>query len=144
MRSLRLLVTFAICVSAFTLHAAESNEGTSARKAANDVAGAFGNEGFKTRDGFWSGIIQLHGQAVVAVNLYAGNEYWFSVGANEKAKKIGVEVFDETGQRMPTEQYSASEKAAAGFSPTSSGQYFVALSLVEGEAAECCLIYSYK
>lgn len=142
MSSLRLLVTLAVCFSALTVHAAETNDETSARKAATDVAGAFANEGFKTRDGFWIGVIQLHGQAVVAVNLYAGNQYWFSAGANGRAKKIGVDVFDETGQRMATEPYSAGEKAAAGFSPTNSGQYFVAVSLVEGEAAECCLVYS--
>ena len=34
--------------------------------------------------------------------------------------------------------------AAAGFSPTTSGQYFVAVSLVEGEPSTVCLVYSYK
>ena len=36
------------------------------------------------------------------------------------------------------------ERASAGFSPTTSGQYFVAVSLVEGEPSTVCLVYSYK
>ena len=37
---------------------------------------------------------------MVAVNLYAGNQYWFSVGANEAAKKFTVRVYDESGKPM--------------------------------------------
>ena len=104
-----------------------------ARKAALDVAGAFTNDGFKMRDGHWCGTIKPHEPALIAVNLYAGNQYWFSVGATEQAKK-----------QVTTEPYDAGEKAAAGFSPTNSGQYFVAVDLVEGQEGSFCLVYSYK
>ena len=67
-----------------------------ARKDALDVAGAFSNDGFKIRDGHWCGVVKPHDHALVAVNLYAGNQYWFSVGATEPAKKIAVSVYDET------------------------------------------------
>jgi hypothetical protein len=78
------------------------------------------------------------------VNLYAGNQYWFSVGATEPVKKIEVSVYDESGKRVTTETYNAEEKAAAGFSPTNSGQYFVSVDLIEGEQGSFCLVYSYK
>ncbi len=45
---------------------------------------------------------------------------------------------------MTTETYSNGEKAAAGFSPASSGQYYVAVDLLEGEPGTFCLVYSYK
>ena len=80
--------------------------------------------------------------ALVAVNLFAGNQYWFSAAA--KAKKISVEVYDEGGKPMVTEPYNSGDKAAAGFSPTSSGQYFISLGLLEGEPTTFCLVYSYK
>ena len=115
-----------------------------ARKDALDVAAAFSNDGFKIRDGHWCGIVKPHDHSLVAVNLYAGNQYWFSVGATEPAKKIAVTVYDETGKQVTTEEYNAGEKAAAGFSPTNSGQYFVSIDLVEGEAGSFCLVYSYK
>ena len=83
-------------------------------------------------------------RALIAVNLYSGNHYWFSVGANEQAKKLAVAVYDETGQQVTTESYNAGEKAAAGFSPTNSGQYFVSVGLVEGEESSVCFLYSYK
>ncbi len=62
-----------------------------------ELAGAFSNDGFKLRDGHWSGTLAPDESKLIAVNLYAGNEYWFSAGATEKAKKLAVDVFDETG-----------------------------------------------
>lgn len=134
-----------ITLTAMTaLAAPESDSEVNARKAALDLAGAFTNEGFKMRDGHWSGTIKPKEHALIAVNLYAGNQYWFSVGATEPAKKISVNLYDETGKLLQTEAYSEGEKAAAGFSPTSSGQYYVLVDLVEGDASSVCLVYSYK
>ena len=124
--------------------APESDSEVNARKAALDLAGAFTNEGFKMRDGHWSGTIKPKEHALIAVNLYAGNQYWFSVGATEPAKKIGINVYDETGKLMQSESYSEAEKAAAGFSPTGSGQYYILVDLLEGDAGSVCLVYSYK
>ena len=123
---------------------AQTNTEVEARKAALDLASAFTNEGFKIRDGHWCGTIKPHDHALIVVNLYAGNQYWFSAGATEQAKKIAVSVYDESGKQITTEGYNAGEKAAAGFSPTNSGQYFVSVDLVEGQEGSCCLVYSYK
>jgi len=115
-----------------------------ARRDALDVAAAFSNDGFKVRDGHWCGVVKPHDHALVAVNLYAGNQYWFSVGATEPAKKIAVSVYDETGKKVTTESYDNGEKAAAGFAPPSSGEYLVSVDLLEGEQSSFCLVYSYK
>ncbi|HEU0275850.1 MAG TPA: hypothetical protein VFQ83_15115 [Candidatus Udaeobacter sp.] len=115
-----------------------------ARKDALDVAAAFSNDGFKIRDGHWCGTVKPHEHSLVAVNLYAGNQYWFSAGATEPAKKIAVSVYDETGKQVTADNYDNGEKAAAGFAPTNSGEYFVAVDLLEGEPGTFCLVYSYK
>jgi len=138
-----------ILLSLFVLFAsvivrAETDAEVQARKDALDVAGAFSNEGFKIRDGHWCGIVKPHDHSLIAVNLYTGNQYWFSAGATEPAKKIAVSVYDETGKQVKTEGYSNGEKAAAGFSPENSGQYFVSIDLIEGEEGSFCLVYSYK
>jgi len=140
---------FPIFLSIFVLAAntsapAQTNTEVEARKSALDLAGAFTNDGFKIRDGHWCGTIKPHDHALIAVNLYAGNQYWFSAGATEEAKKIAVSVYDEGGKQVTTEGYNAGEKAAAGFSPTNSGQYFVSVDLVEGQEGSFCLVYSYK
>jgi hypothetical protein len=96
------------------------------------------------RDGHWTGTLKSKEPALIAVNLYAGNQYWFSVGALEPAKKIDVSVYDETGRQVTTESYNEGERAAAGFSPTSSGQYYISVSLLEGADSSYCLVYSYK
>ena len=124
---------------------AENDQEVEAHKVALDTAGAFSNDGFKIRDGHWAGQIKPHDRALIAVNLYAGNQYWFSIGAGERAKKIDVDLYDETGKKVVAESYnSGGAKAAAGFSPTSSGQYFVSVGLLEGEPSTFCLVYSYK
>jgi hypothetical protein len=123
---------------------AETDAEVRARKDALDVAGAFSNDGFKVRDGHWCGVVKPRDHSLVAVNLYAGNQYWFSAAAAEPEKKIAVSVYDETGKQMTIESYNNGEKAAAGFTPPNSGQYFVSVDLVEGEGSSFCLVYSYK
>jgi hypothetical protein len=140
-----LFLAGAALTAAAALAWAETDDEVEAHKQVLDLTGAFQNEGFKLRDGHWSGQLKPKDRAVVAVNLYAGNQYWFSAAAaNDKAKKIAVDVYDESGKPMTTENYNEGERASAGFSPTTSGQYFVAVSLVEGEPSTVCLVYSYK
>ena len=141
----RSLILLSIFLFAASLSArAETDSEVEARKTALDLAGAFTNDGFKMRDGHWCGTIKPHELALIAVNLYAGNQYWFSVSAIDPAKKIAVNLYDEAGKQVVTENYNSGEKAAAGFSPTNSGQYFVSIDLVEGAASSFCLVYSYK
>ena len=142
-RRIGVLLGLVLCVALPSLRA-ETDEEVEAHRLVLDLTGAFSNEGFKLRDGHWAGQIKPTERAVVAVNLYAGNQYWFSTAANTKAKKISVEVYDETGKPMTTESFNEGERASAGFSPTISGQYFVAVSLLEGEPTTFCLVYSYK
>ena len=123
---------------------ADTDAEVDARKNALDVAGAFTNDGFKLRDGHWCGTLMAQDHALIAVNLYAGNQYWFAVGTADPAKKIAVNIYDETGRLLTTEHYEGGDRAAAGFSPNDSGQYFVSVDLVEGGSSSFCLIYSYK
>ncbi len=79
-RCAQLIVGFCLLAAALSLRA-QSDAEVQARKEALDVAGAFSNEGFKIRDGHWCGALKPHDHALVAVNLYSGNQYWFSAGA---------------------------------------------------------------
>jgi hypothetical protein len=126
------------------LASAETDAEINARKNALDVAGAFTNDGFKLRDGHWCGTLKPADRSLIAVNLFAGNQYWFSVGTTDPAKKIAVNVYDETGKLLTTEHYDGGDRAAAGYSPSDSGQYFVSIDLLNGAASSFCLIYSYK
>ena len=124
---------------------AQTDDEVEAHRQALDLTGAYTNDGFKLRDGHWAGKIKPAERAVIAVNLYAGNQYWFSVAAaNDKAKKIAIDIYDEGGKPMTSESYNEGERASAGFSPVNSGQYFVAVSLIEGDPSTVCLVYSYK
>ncbi|HEY2124323.1 MAG TPA: hypothetical protein VGG94_02570 [Chthoniobacterales bacterium] len=123
---------------------AESDKEVEAHKAVLDLSGAFTNDGFKIRDGHWSGALKSGEHVLVAVNLYAGNQYWFAVASVEPAKKVEVAVYDEAGKLVTTEGYSEGERAAAGFSPANSGQYYISVGLLEGGESSFCLVYCYK
>jgi len=140
---LPIFVSMCVLRTSFVLRADTDGE-VNARKDALELAGAFANDGFKIRDGHWCGVLKPHDHALIAVNLYTGNQYWFSVGTVEPVKKVAIGVFDETGKPVTTESYSNEEKAAAGFAPENSGQYFVTVDLVEGQEGSFCLVYSYK
>jgi hypothetical protein len=136
------LFIFALSASA-VLHA-DTDAEVNARKDALELAGAFANDGFMIRDGYSCGVLKPHDHALIAVNLYAGNQYWFSVGTVEPLKKVAVSLYDETGKQMTTENFSNGDKAAAGFAPENSGQYFVSVDSVEDQEGTFCLVYSYK
>jgi hypothetical protein len=137
-----LLATALVLGPAFA--AEESDDQVNARNVALRLAGAFSNDGFKLRDGHWMGSF-APGKAVIhQVNLFAGNEYWFSLGAMDKAKKVSVSVFDEAGKPVAYEPYQDGASAAAGFSPAVSGPYLIKVELLDGAPAAFCLLYSYK
>ena len=137
-----LIAATALAMAPFCL--AETDSEVEARKVALDLAGAFANDGFKVRDGHWTGSVKKGDRALVAVNLYAGNEYWFSVAAASKGQKVALDLYDENGQPVPTEDFVQDERAAAGYSPTISGQYFVSIAAPEADSGTVCLVYSYK
>lgn len=138
------LLTLAAALSARAENAAPAETDVSARSKALELAGAFSNDGYKIRDGFWAGEIEPDRPQFLEVNLFAGNEYWFSAAATPPARKIAVAVFDENGQPVDFQTYEDGPVAAAGFAPESSGRFFVRLSAVEGEKSQFCLLYSYK
>ncbi len=121
-----------------------TDEEVAARQVALEVAGAFQNDGFKIRDGVCTGRLEKDVPKVIQVNLFAGNEYWLVLGAVAPAKKVQISVFDETGQPVETEPYQGDAASAAGFSPGVSGPYYVKVTLLEGDPAAFCMLYSYK
>ncbi len=124
---------------------AENDGQVAAREIALEMAGAFTNDGYKIRDGHWAGQLKLKTPQIVTVNLYAGNQYYFSLGSTDKAKKVSVTVYDETGKQVGDEIFFQDRfRAAAGVSPVASGPHYVSVELLEGEPTDFCLLYSYK
>ena len=122
----------------------DSRERTTSRSKVLELAGAFANDGYKIRDGYWSGVLEPGKPQILEVNLFAGNAYWFCAAAMAPARKVSVTLFDENGRPVEGEVFQDGSTAAAGLLPDASGRYFVRLELVEGDKAEFCLVYSYK
>ncbi len=137
------LLLFIIAAS-FVGHAATEDDIVAARADVLELAGAWSNDGFKIRDGYWGGDLFPGEPKVVQVNLFAGNHYWFSVAAHARAKAVSIGVFDETGKPVAVEPFADGVRAAARFSPKVSGPYYIQVSAKEGPRSAFCLVYSYK
>jgi hypothetical protein len=145
---LRVFSVAALSTAAFAQDPAPSppSEGSdvSARSKALELAGAFSNDGYKIRDGYWPGEIEPNRAQFLEVNLFAGNEYWFSGAVNSPGRKIAVSVLNEEGKPVEYQTYEDGQVAAAGFVPEVSGRYFIKMVLLEGDKSQFCLLYSYK
>jgi len=152
----RAFFTLLVATGCFALHAApepspapkpaadSSGAEALARSSALELAGAFSNDGYKIRDGFYFGELAPGKSVVVEVNLFAGNEYWFCAAANAPARKLGVKVYDEKGALVEQQYYAEGAKAASGIVAAESGRYLVKVTLAEGEKSPVCFIYCYK
>ena len=123
---------------------AQSDSEVAARAAALELAGAFANDGFKTRDGNYLGKLEQGKDTVVSLNLYAGNDYWLCLASSADKARVSITVFDETGKLLEAELFEDGSRAAAAVSPAVSGPYFVRLRLAEGDPASFCFLYTYK
>jgi hypothetical protein len=103
---------------------------------------ALSNEGFKARDGFWSGRLSSGRSARFAVNLFAGNGYWFAAALPPGTPEARVRVYGPDGSVLETTDYSADGLAAAGVTATVTGEYFV--SVEAAASADFCLMYFFK
>jgi hypothetical protein len=148
-RFLSAIAVAAIACAAFSMSTrAESatmpsDAEVNAHEAVLDLAGAFTNDGFKLRDGNFTGTLKNGESKIVQVNLYAGNQYWFSVATADPKTTVSIALYDESGKAVKADPYSDAHRAAAGFSPDNSGPFYVKISNA-GPAATFCLIYSYK
>jgi len=141
--AISLILSTALAVAALAKQASTNDE-VEARQQALKLAGGFGNDGFKLRDGNWAGTLTPGKPLLLQGNLYAGNQYWFTVGAAHGGKKLAVSVYDETGKPLETSPYQDDSVAAAGFAPLASGPYYVKVEVLDDAPTAFCLIYSYK
>jgi hypothetical protein len=123
-------------------HAADSS--IPCRRAALELAGAWANDGFRLREQPWHGVLPAGKPALARVNLLAGNRYWFSAATNAASTTLAVDIYTADGAPMTAEIHRDGPLAAAGFAPSVSGTYLIAVSESHGTPVPFCVIYSYK
>lgn len=109
-----------------------------------ELAGAMGNDGFKLRDGLWSGRLEPGQPKRLAVNLFAGNQYWFCAATPEGSRGPKLALFDAQGKPVSTLAYDGPGLAAVGVTAAATGRYFIELAPGSGHASDFCLIYLFK
>lgn len=125
---------------------------TEARRLALEAAGAFVNDGFRIRDGEWTGMLFSGKPAFLKVNLFQGESYWFVGATPSTGAVLRITVYDAAGKPLKSEQWKdgaqgAGARCAAGIAPLQSGRYFVGVELMEnpgGLPIEFSVVYAYK
>jgi hypothetical protein len=116
----------------------------SSRSRAIALAGDFSGQGYHVRDGYWSGTVEKGKPVVIAINLFCGNDYWFSAASPNPSARLKVSIFDCQGRPAVSETYQEESRAAASITAARTGRYFVALDMTEGDKSDACMVYSYK
>jgi hypothetical protein len=109
-----------------------------------ELAGAMGNDGFKLRDGLWSGRLEPGQPRRLAVNLFAGNQYWFCAATPEGSRGPKLALFDPQGKPVTTLTHDGPGLAAGGVTAAATGRYFLELLPGSGSASDFCLVYLFK
>ena len=130
---------------------------TEARRLALETAGAFENDGFRIRDGEWSGTLSKGKSAplFLQVTLFAGEYYWFVAASPVTAASLHLMVYDSSGKPVKSELWQNAPKGegtrtAAGVAPTLSGKYFIGVDGVNStnnpteRPIDFSLVYCYK
>lgn len=123
--------------------AASPAPGVSLRARLLDFCGALGNEGFKLRDGVWSGRLEAGAPQRLAVNLFAGNQYWFCAAVPGEARGLKIGIYDAEGNPLETSSHDAPGVTAAGVTAAATGEHFVVVESPAG-ASDFCLVYLFK
>jgi hypothetical protein len=109
-----------------------------------DLAGALANEGFRVRDGFWSGRIEAGVPRRLAVNLFAGNQYWFCAAVDAPDARPVVALYDPRGEPVAAVNHDGPGLTAAGVTAGVTGRYVVEIKAPRGPVSDFCLLYLFK
>jgi hypothetical protein len=109
-----------------------------------DLAGALGNDGFKIRDGALSGVIQGGRPQRLAVNLFAGNQYWFCGATSAPGETPALSLRDPSGQPVESVAYEREGVAAVGVTPGITGRYVLEIRGFAPGTRDFCLLYLFK
>jgi hypothetical protein len=110
----------------------------------SDLAGALGNEGFKVRDGWWTGKLEGGKPRGLKLNLFAGNQYWLCAAAPEDVRELQIAVFDADGKAVTVLQHAQPGLVAAGLTVETTGLYVVELRAAAGQSPDFCFTYLFK
>jgi hypothetical protein len=116
----------------------------SPRSHALEVAAEGKSQGYAMRDGFWSGTLEKGQPVVLAVHLFAWNDYRFTAAHLEPGSRIRLSIFDRWGNAAGGQESTGETSATADFSAVRSDRYYIQLELTEGDKAQASMVYSYK
>lgn len=90
-----------------------------------EAAQPYVKEGFTVREDYWGGDMAVKQAKAITHQLFKGNEYWFWIGADEKAAKVSVHIYDSEGNLCEVEGWQKGQFAAARVIPKRTGTYYL-------------------
>jgi len=122
--NISLLILMFLC-SAASLPAQQDSAASAPtlRARLHEFAGVLGNEGFKLRDGVWTGELEGSRPRRLAVNLFAGNQYWFFAATSGAEETPEISLRDASGKKIPVVTSDRGGVAAAGVTAPVTGRY---------------------
>jgi hypothetical protein len=109
-----------------------------------DFSGALGNEGFKVRDGCWTGRLEGGKARSIKLNFFAGNQYWLCAAVPGEGRGLQIKVYDAAAKPVEVIPYQQAGLAAAGLTADRTGLYFVEIQTSPGQSPDFCFTYLFR
>jgi len=118
-----------------------------AQSFALQAAEPYVKQGFQVREDYWGGDLASGEKKAVRQQLFKGNEYWFWLGTEVDRAKVSVHIYDSDGKLAEEpDSWEKGHFAAAHVVPTTTGSYFIIVSVEESpeERTHWALVYGFR
>jgi len=144
MKALLLILLFLSFAASLTAQQGGSPSAPTLRVRLYEFAGVLGNKGFKLRDGMWTGELEGSRPRRLAVNLFAGNQYWFFAATSDAEETPEISLHDASGKKIPVVTSDRGGVAAAGVTAPVTGRYTLEVGGSTKGTREFGAIYLFK
>lgn len=109
-------------------------------------ANPYVRRGFTFREDAWGGDLGVGEKKAVRAQLFAGNEYWFITGTDERNALVTVHIYNAEGKLVSRDSWSRGRSSGAFITPDKTGAYWAIVTVERSpqERTAWALVYGFR
>jgi hypothetical protein len=102
--------------------------------------------GFTFREDAWGGDMAVGEKKAVRAQLFAGNEYWFVTGTDDRGALVTVHIYNAEGKLVSKDSWSRGRSSGAFVAPRQTGAYWAIVTIERSplERTAWALVYGFR
>lgn len=113
---------------------------------AYEGANPYVRRGFTFREDAWGGDMAQGEKKAVRAQLFAGNEYWFVTGTDDRNALVTVHIYDAEGKLVSRDSWSRGRSSGTFVAPEKTGAYWAIVTIERSslERTAWALVYGFR